>query len=110
MQTMKYNEKIIEKRGLHLDNPALDAMGNIVSVTTNVPLDRVVSKLNNIQMALETDLEAWQRTWLMLGWNRYNLGIDDPDINMLKEQIKKEKKKKKKKKKVGGYGPPTPYK
>ena len=74
-------------------------MGKMVSVTTNVPLDRVVSKLNNIQMALETDLEAWQRIWLMLGWNRYSLGIDDPDINMLKEQIKKEKKKGKSKSK-----------
>ena len=92
-ETMRINEELMKRRGFHLDNPALDAMGKIVSVTTNAPLDRVVSKLNNIQTAIQGDMEAWQRAWLMLGWNRYNLGIDDPDINMLKKEIKGEKKK-----------------
>ena len=91
-ETMRINEELMKRRGFHLDNPALDAMGKIVSVTTNVPLDNVVSKLNNIQTAIQGDMEAWQRAWLILGWNRYNLGIDDPDINLLKETIKKEKK------------------
>ena len=37
--------------------------------------------------------------WLVLGWNRYNLGIKDPDLVKLKEEIKQRKKQEKKKNK-----------
>jgi hypothetical protein len=88
---MKFNKDEIKEKGFSLDNPALDAAGKMVSVTTNAPLDRVVTKLNNIDMAVNGDLDAWQRMWLMLGWNKYNLDINDPNINRNKKKDKKKK-------------------
>ena len=40
IQTEKFNRCIIKERGLHLDNPALDIVGNLVDLGTNFPLDR----------------------------------------------------------------------
>jgi hypothetical protein len=98
-QTMKFNKDVIKERGFHLDNPALDAFGNIVSVGTNVPLDRALYLLDSMGAAITEDLTAWQRMWLVLGWNRHNLGIEDPDLVKLEEEIKKRKKQNKTSKK-----------
>ena len=35
-------------KGFSLDNPAFLAGGNVVSALTNIPLDRVVKKVNNV--------------------------------------------------------------
>ena len=35
--------------GMGIDNPAYLAIANIVSATTNVPLDRAIMKINNLR-------------------------------------------------------------
>ena len=71
----KRREKIYEK-GFALDNPAYEAAAKVVSATTNVPLDRVINKANNIEAALTEDLELWKRIAMLGGWPQWQL--EDP--------------------------------
>ena len=73
------------KEGFSLDNPAYLAGGNVVSAVTNIPLDRVVKKVDNIVASSNEELETYKRIFLLLGWSEWQLDID-----------KKKKKKKKK--------------
>ena len=70
---------------------------------TNIPLARVLNKANNLEEALTGDHLWWQRTAMTLGWNRWDLGVKDEEIETAKEEVKEEKKQikeeKKKKKK-----------
>ena len=67
-----------------LDNPALSAGANIISATTNVPLDRALRKAQNIEAAMSDEAEWWQTTALLMGWGTWELGMEN-------EKDKKEK-------------------
>jgi len=73
-----YNMWEIKNRGLALDNPALMAGARGTTAVTNIPLDRLVVKAQNMQNALNSDLETWQRVASALGWQGWELGIVDP--------------------------------
>ena len=91
IQTEKFNADIMKKRGFTLDNPAWSAIGNVIEGFTNVPLGRLANKLLNIDNALDSNHKAWQRLALLLGWNTWDLGIKDPDLEATKGEVKKEK-------------------
>ena len=82
----KRREEIYDK-GFALDNPAYEAAGKVISATTNLPVDRVYNKVNNIDAALAEDTETWESIAMLLGWPEW--------------QIKPDKKKTKSKR--GGY-------
>jgi len=46
-------------------------------VTTNVPMDRLVTKINNASEALNSQNTAMQRIMVGLGWSPYSAGIED---------------------------------
>jgi hypothetical protein len=69
-------EKVFTE-GWSLDNPAFEAIGKGVSATTNIPLDRVVRKLDNISYPVRHDVEFWQAAALALGWGQWELGLKD---------------------------------
>ena len=94
IQEWRFNKDIIGRTDL-LDNPIFSIIANLVSAITNVPLDRIIKKINNIQASLWENLSTWQRIALLLGWNTWDLDIEDQDILDLKEEIKKEKKEEK---------------
>tara|TARA_R100001230_G_C5657711_1_gene162484 strand:- start:49 stop:1257 length:1209 start_codon:yes stop_codon:yes gene_type:complete len=81
---IQYAKKDQNFKKISIDNPAILAASRVVSATTNVPLDRLLFKSQNVNDALNQDLEDWQRTALLLGWSGWNLGIED-------EKDKKEK-------------------
>ena len=62
-----------------IDNPALEAGSKVVSATTNLPLDRLLIKSQNINDALAQDVEYWQRTAMILGWQDWQLGIESDE-------------------------------
>jgi len=80
----KYSDEMIDK-GFAIDNPAYEAASKVVTATTNVPLDRLFNKANNISAAMDEDSETWQSVAMLLGWSEW--------------QIKPKERKKKKKKK-----------
>ena len=99
-QSYKFNRDAINKMGFDLDSPALEAVGNIVSGTTNVPLDRVVSNLNNIRGAMDKNNAAWQRIAMLMGWNRWDVNVPQRELQKVKDEIKKEKAEERKRKKA----------
>ena len=85
-RTFDWNKKEIKEKGFALDNPAYLAIGQLISATTNLPVDRGIKKLTNIKDALDTENADWMRIANILGWSKWEL------------EWKKPKKKKKKKK------------
>ena len=81
---IQYAKKDQNFKKISIDNPAISAASRVVSATTNVPLDRLLFKSQNVNDALNQDLEDWQRTALLLGWSGWQLGIEE-------EKDKKEK-------------------
>ena len=96
IQTERFNKDIMKKRGFSLDNPIWSGIGNVVEGVTNVPLGRLANKMRNIDNALDSNNETWQRLALVLGWSTWDLGIKDQDLIRLKEEIKTQKKETKK--------------
>ena len=74
--TYQYNKDEIMEMGLTLDNPAYLAIGKVTSAATNVPLDRLFQKYNNLDVALDSQTETWQSIALALGWDQWSLGLD----------------------------------
>ena len=64
------------------------AFAKIVSATANIPLDRVLQKLDNIEGALGEEAEVWQRIAMLAGWPKWDIQPDG------KSKVKKKKKKK----------------
>ena len=71
-------EAALEK-GFSLDNPAIRGAARVTEGLTNLPLDRLLIKLDNMQGALDQDNEYWQRIGMGLGWQDWQLGIEDKD-------------------------------
>ena len=77
LYTLDYEgDKMIED-GISLDNPAAMASAQVISATTNIPLDRVMRLYDNTRAAVASDTEAWQRVALLLGWSTWELGMQD---------------------------------
>jgi len=92
IQTEQFNQGVFEKRGLTLDNPAWSGIGNVVEGVTNVPLGRIAQKMLNIDNAMDDNNSFFERAALLLGWNTWDLGIKDKDIEAVKTEIKEDKK------------------
>jgi len=90
LRTFSWNSDEIAEKGFSLDNPALMAGSQVLSAFTNIPLDRVVRKYNNLDRAFQKDTETWESTAMILGWSEWEVMGPPP---------KKEKKKKTKKRK-----------
>jgi len=80
----KRRAEVFEK-GFSLDNPAYESMAKVVTATTNVPLDRLYSKVNNLSAAMDEETETWQSIAMVLGWPEWQI----------KPKVKNKKKNKK---------------
>ena len=74
----KRRQEIIDK-GFSLDNPAVESFAKVVSATTNLPLDRLYSKYNNIKAMAHEDAETWQQIALFLGWPAWDIAPELED-------------------------------
>ena len=74
MTTWEYGRKDPEARDpFNINNPAYEAAAKVVASTTNVPLDRLYQKVENIKGALDDDNENWKRVAMGLGWPEWQL-------------------------------------
>jgi hypothetical protein len=80
----------MKTKGFSLDNPAYLAAGNVVSSVFNIPLDRVIEKVENLKNASDSEIETYKRIALLAGWADWELGIDSKP----KEKKKKSNSKK----------------
>lgn len=86
--TWKQELEKVRTEGFSLDNPAFEATGKFTSALTNIPLDRLIRKMDNISYPMRHEVQTYQAIALALGWGQWELG--------LKEVNKKEKNKKEK--------------
>ena len=75
-RSASWNMGEMKNKGWSLDNPAYLAGGNVISAATNIPLDRVVKKVDNIVASGNEELETYKRIFLLLGWSEWQLDID----------------------------------
>ena len=104
----KQGQKELAEYGQYaFDNPMLMANAKVFSSFSNVPADRLLQKTNNLYSAFTDEtLTPIQSVALAAGWDKWSLGLYDPDFmsadeiaeNKIKrkEQLKKEKAAKKK--------------
>jgi hypothetical protein len=101
LQQTKFEKDLIEERGwgvmqdgrVHL-GPMYGVSGKVVESFTNVPMDRLVTKIENASQAMNTQNEAWQRVMVGLGWSPYSIGIEesagDQAIRAKAKEVRKE--------------------
>jgi hypothetical protein len=73
-------------------------MAKVITATTNLPLDRVFKKVNNLKTAASEDAEAWQSIAMILGWPEWQLKdeknyVEAPKTKEEKAEIKSNKSK-----------------
>ena len=102
-----YNEKVIDHMStFDINNPVWSSVSSVVEGTTNIPLNRLHKKVSNVRAGLDAENEAWQRLATLLGFSTWDVGIENREINAIKEELKAiNKTKKKKKKKKERFGP-----
>jgi len=95
LRTIEWDAREIRNKGFSLDNPAYLAGGQILSATTNIPLDRVIKKGNNIADAVGEQSEYWQKVALLLGWPMWDLESrrGQPTFKLFKKSKSKNKEK-----------------
>ena len=84
LKSYEWNKDEMKEKGFSLDNPAYLAGANVISAGFNVPLDRVVKKVDNIKNSTQEDISTLNRIMLLAGWSDWQLGIQ-------KEEPKKSK-------------------
>ena len=88
-RSLQWEKDEMLQKGLSYDNPAWLAGANVISATTNIPLDRLVKKTTNVVDATGQDVEMWERLALLGGWAKWELDMTD---DRKKKKPKKNKK------------------
>jgi hypothetical protein len=97
LQQTKFDKDLIEKRGWDVMqdgrvklSPSYGVTGKVVEAFTNVPMDRLVTKVNNASEALNSQNTTMQRIMVGLGWSPYSAGIEDSaGDKKIREEAKK---------------------
>ena len=84
LQQTKFEKDLIDERGwgvmqdgrVHL-GPMYGVTGKLVEATTNVPMDRLANKIENVSQAMNSQNKAWQRVAVGFGFTPYSVGIED---------------------------------
>jgi hypothetical protein len=105
MNTMQYDEAVIEERGFDVAiggrlnlSPSYSAAGKAVEAFTNLPLDRLVTKLNNVSEALDSRNESWKQIALLAGWKPWNIEAPNEEHDLIKAETAVARKEEQKKK------------
>jgi hypothetical protein len=84
LQQSKFEKDLIAERGwgvmqdgrVHL-GPLYGVTGKLVEAGTNLPMDRLVNKIENVSQAMNSQNQAWQRIAVGVGFTPYSVGIED---------------------------------
>jgi hypothetical protein len=95
----KFEKDVITERGWEITrdgrlnlSPNYDIVGNVAVATTNLPLDRVVEKVNNLSEALDSRNTKIQRLALVLGWKEWELNVKNEENEKIKTEAKAKRK------------------
>ena len=91
LRALDYDLDEMKTMGFSLDNPAWLAGGDVLSATVNLPVDRVIMKMNNIRDAMDEDNEMWAKVALLAGWQEWELGLSEEQLKDLRIELGKGK-------------------
>ena len=73
-------------KGFSLDNPAYDAIAKVISAVANIPLDRLLQKLDNVKEATSAETEWYESVAMLMGWPAWNIkkrgAKDEPKVKV----------------------------
>jgi len=101
--TWKYEGWKHDEAKWGIDDPAWKSAAYVISSLTNVPVDRLFKKFDNVQGALDSEEETWKRVAQALGWTKWQLEKGS-DLRAEREAEKPRKKQSIK----NMYGPSNP--
>jgi len=83
---------VMQDGRVHL-GPNYSIAGKGAEVVFNVPMDRLVSKIENVSQALNNQNKAWQRFAVAIGFTPWTVGIEKPagDLKIIEEAKAKRK-------------------
>ena len=91
-QTWNYNRDAVAEMGLDISNPGLEASANVIEATTNVPIARIVRKINNLKEVADSENQNWQRVASLMGYSAWDLGIENTEVKDAKDRGRQKKK------------------
>ena len=100
IKSYDFNKDIIDQMDHGINNPAWNIFTGVVEGVTNAPLDRIRAKMVNVREAFVGDHEMWQRVALVMGWNKWDLNVEDAQIQEARDKAKEKKKQDKKESKT----------
>lgn len=74
-RAFEWDKDKMKTMGFDIQNPAYLATGNTVAAVGNIPLDRLIRKAQNVEAAITEDMHTYQRIGLVLGWDKWSLGL-----------------------------------
>ena len=77
LRSLDYDLDDMKSKGFHIDNPAYMAGGQVLSAVGNLPVDRLLRKIQNVRDASDEDIEMWAKVALLSGWSKWELGLKD---------------------------------
>tara|TARA_Y100000004_G_scaffold26399_1_gene26754 strand:- start:1811 stop:11311 length:9501 start_codon:yes stop_codon:yes gene_type:complete len=86
----KRRKEMIDK-GFSIDNNAYKAAAKVIAATTNVPLDRMLLKIENVQAALSEEADWWQSMAMLLGWPKWMIMPEEKKTSKPKKKTSKPK-------------------
>jgi len=99
IKTEQYNKGVSEEIGFRIENPTLYKWASVIEAVTNVPTQRIVKKVNNLEEAITGNHLTWQKIALALGWSKWEIGVKDEELEQAKKDAKNNKTSDKKKNK-----------
>ena len=73
-RTADWNKDVIkEMEVMDIDNPLWDSVTSTVEGFTNIPLNRLYKKVQNLRAAQDSENAWWQRVAVALGWSKWDV-------------------------------------
>tara|TARA_R100001079_G_scaffold110413_1_gene85767 strand:- start:880 stop:2178 length:1299 start_codon:yes stop_codon:yes gene_type:complete len=79
LDTYDYEGHMMLRKPLDPDDPFYSMLGQGLEGVFNIPMNRALVKLKNIQNFMDEEIEWYNRLFSILGYNEHLLLIDDPD-------------------------------
>ena len=94
--TRLWDEDVMKEMPLtDLDNPIWPMLFKYVEGITNLPIDNAYQNYQNLKAASDTEITWWKRLALLAGWSRWDVGVEDKELEAIKDEVKRKKKAKK---------------
>jgi hypothetical protein len=93
LTTYEYSQKDPRREEFfNVDNPSYSAAAKVIAATTNVPVDRLLQKAQNLEDAMDDQNQWWKRAAMFLGWPEWQLR-STKEASEFRELMKERRKK-----------------